>query len=136
MDELPLEKRIELAESLSFSPSVRRAARAAGVSESTARRWLRDAGFRSLIDDARRALIRRIIGPYVRAAAKGGKRLEKLVDDADGELALKAERAAVADLAALMALATLVDRGPAQAPAGGLVIPNLDERWEAGGGGP
>jgi hypothetical protein len=102
MDDGPKEsKRKRLAAGVAAGLSVRRAAREADLTHSAARRALAHESTKQLVAMYAKEMDRRAIGCYSRLIVKASRRLNKLLDSTDEEIALKAVRGVVADSLAL-----------------------------------
>jgi hypothetical protein len=104
----PLDK---LALALARGLSMRRAAREAGLAETTARRRAAAPGFRARVDAFRREAIDRAVGKLASAA---GRAADTMVEHLDGknspDVRLKAARGILADLLAVRAHEELAER--------------------------
>jgi hypothetical protein len=90
--------------------SVSAAARAAGVSERTARAWANAPDFKQTVRRAREHVIDQVVGCMNTLAVKATVNLGKLIDSADEDVSLKASVALLDRLLAVREAVELEDR--------------------------
>jgi transposase-like protein len=86
------------------------AADAAGIGETTLYAWLKDAAFRSLIDQHRKRMVDEAFGSLAKLAAPAFKELDKLLKNRDPKIRLAAVRTAGALLVRVGSYHSLVGR--------------------------
>jgi transposase len=108
----PDETRLEmLAISVARGRSLRQAAKASDVAETTARRWAAEKGFKDRVATRRAEIIGQATGRLSRLAGKAADTLGDLLDAKhEPEIRLKAARAVLQDLLAVREHAELNER--------------------------
>jgi hypothetical protein len=95
---VPESKLETLAAGVAAGLSVRRAAKAAGIAGTTARRLAAEPSFKATVASIREQILSQAVGQLTRLASKSAATLGKLLDSPDPEIRLKAAREALSQL--------------------------------------
>jgi hypothetical protein len=93
--------RFKLAEGVASGLSLRQAAERAGVKGTTARRIAQKSDFKALVAALAASYVERAARSYSLLCLKAAARLDKLLDSANEEIALRAAKTVIADYVSL-----------------------------------